>query len=305
MKKLSELADVSAGIIVNRYQAEPDEPSKPVHLYRAAQCVAAVNGQLPAPQILSVKESFHQPKKELRNGDILIPSRFTHPGCGIIDLSSSGIYASGNIYVIRSSDPVVSEFLGIYFSNDVGKSAISAISKEVSSYHSYAINAADLREMIMPELTQDQMLKAIRVNRQISAIQSGLERQSNLLRQLISQQRPEMLATMDDVLVDVDHQMLADAQVFLRGAQTAGMVTSVGKVRVAPGKGPSMIKTASDVFLIENTETGGLLVARDDEILIADGLTPIDREKFGELAAISTHHIQRQSSRHEEEGLDM
>jgi hypothetical protein len=300
MSKLCELADVFAGVIVNRYQSEANEPSKLIRVYRASQCVSALNGQLSAPKDLLVKDTFHKEKQELRAGDILLPSRFTRPGCGVIRSDDVGTYASGNVYVVRASDSVVAKFLSIYFTSEAGKSAISVLSKEVPSYGSSAINVADLRLLELPNYTKAYMQRVVDVNEQMIETQAKLTQQSNFLNQLIGEEgisQPEMVG---DMAVDSNEQLLQDAQTFLLGATAAGMATSVGKVQIVSGRTYSVSKTASNACVIENMDSGGLLVARGDQILFVDGITSLDREKFRYLAETSTNHLQVPCSQSDE-----
>lgn len=186
MKQLSELAEVFAGITVSRHQPKGDEGSKQIRFYKASQCVSAIEGRLSAPTAAAVSEFFNKPQQELRSGDILLPSRFTRPGCGVKDSEEGGIYASENIFVVRAVDPVVSKFLSIYFSNEVGKSAVSALSKKVPSYQAYAINAGDLRLLALPDFDREHMLRTIEVNEQRLETQSKLARQADVLSHLLS-----------------------------------------------------------------------------------------------------------------------
>lgn len=295
-KQLSELAEVFAGITVSRHQPKRGEASKQVRLYKASQCVSAIEGRLSAPMAASVSESFDKPKQELRSGDILLPSRFTRPGCGVKDSKEGGIYASENIFVVRAADPVVSKFLSIYFSSEVGKSVVGALSKEVPSYKAYAINAGELRSLALPDFDREHMLKTIEVNEQRLKTQGKLARQADVLSHLLSDSGKEVTGLLDvtgDSSIDFSAlQMSKDALVFLSAVDATDISSSTGEVKVAVGKSHSIIKTDHNTCIVENIETGGLLVVQDNEVLVAKGITVMDKEKFRQLAEMTANFLQ-------------
>lgn len=296
MKQLSELAEVFAGLTVSRHQPKRDEASKQIRLYKASQCVSAIECRLSAPTAASVSESFNKPKQELLSGDILLPSRFTRPNCGVKDSDEGGIYAEANVFVVRAIDPVVSKFLSIYFSSEAGKLAVGALSKEVASYKAYAINAGELRSLALPDFDREHMLKTIEVNEQRLETQGKLARQADVLSHLLTGSGKEMTGLLDvtrDSSIDFSAlQMSKDALAFLSAVDATDISSSTGEVKVSVGKSHSIIKTNHNTCIVENTETGGLLVVRDNEVLVAKDITVTDKEKFRRLAEMTADFLQ-------------
>jgi hypothetical protein len=173
----------------------------------------------------------------------------------------------------------------------------------VPSYNSHAINAANLRSLELPEFTKAQIQQVLAVNEDVLKTQAQLAQKSSLLDRLLSGNVLDLPAATAVIAVDSNAQLLQNAQAFLLSAQAAGLTTSVGRVQVSSGKAYSVIKTASNVCIVENMETGGVLVARGDQLLVSDGLTPTDQEKFRQLAEISTEHLQTLPSRPEKQDL--
>ena len=73
---------------------------------------------------------------------------------------------------------------------------------------------------------------------------------------------------------------------FLKSAEASGMVTTVNNCKICSGRTHSITVTNEGTSILENKDTGGILVYKRSQVLLSDRISIDDVKKFEELEEI-------------------
>lgn len=264
--KLSEVGTIKSGISLNREKPIPAVKPSIIKVFKTSHCKPTDTGFPPEPDNYEVRADFSRPRHILNKGDILVAKRFTHPGCVVFNGFKEPCYVSDSVAVIRPYDQEIGQFAADYLNSDAGKSALSGASRATPYQSLRGINLSDIKGLDLPNMSIEEM-------RDFSsrAATQKLKKKSELNKQ--------------DIGVGAS-RLVADIKVFMRGARSAGLVEYVKGVEICTGKQHSIIVSQNGVHQVENLDTGGLVIFKDDYIIASQGILDADLDKFGQMAVI-------------------
>lgn len=311
---LSDLADVKTGSsILNCKPSESNPAVESILYYKGLSCTRALHGQMGAPSQAEVSAKFdgtQSAKKILVSGDILIPRTFKKFGCGIYDGSYGKCYANRALFVIRGKDPLVHNYLSVIFRTQDGEDYVRNTASATKSFDMSTITLTKLKLMKMPLLSRDQMQHVcddyekahssfyrddvgLSEGKSTSTSRSALEVE---LREKVIEQKYEierLKSELDEMkergAEKREHStglqdIAKNVEVFLQSATQAGMVSIVNGAKSCVGKSHSVYVTKGGHSIMENGETGGILIykkqGRELSVVFSSQIGEADMNKF-------------------------